>query len=131
MSCLNLQGSSVEEDSSYFHVFLEAFPLVYQTFYKATCEIEQNSTIINDLHMRVLSLDELNTIGITQNFRQLETSDLIDNVLLIITRNTDHGLSCKKSRIIFVNEREFFCITTVKEFFPTIDSIQYEKGGRN
>ena len=68
-SCLNLQGSSVEEDSSYFHVFLDAFPLVYQTFYKATCEIEQNSTIINDLHMKVLSLDELNNIGFTQKFR--------------------------------------------------------------
>ena len=81
--------------------------------------------------MKVLSLNELNDIGTTQNFRLLENSDLIDNAFLILTRNTAHGLSCRKSKILFVNGREIFCTTTVKEFFPKIVSIQYEEGGRN
>ena len=130
-SCLNLQNSFVEEDFTHFHVFLEAFPLVYQTFYKVTCEIEQNSTIINALHMKVFRLTELNNVTTTQHFRLLEKSDLIDNAFLILTKSTAHGLSCKKSTILFVNKKEIFCTTKVHEFFPDIASIQYERGGRN
>ena len=77
--------------------------------------------------MKVLRLTDLTNVTTTQHFRLLEKSDLIDNTFLILTKSTEHGLSCKKSTILFVNKKEIFCTTEVQEFFPDIASIQYNK----
>ena len=130
-SCLDLRNSFVEEDDKHFHVFLEAFPLIYDTYYKVTCEIEENSTVINNLHMKLLHLTDLSNTTSTQQFRLLQKTDLVDNTFLIVTKGTEHGLSCKKSTILFVNQKEIFCTTKVREFFSDISSIRYEQGGRN
>ena len=81
--------------------------------------------------MKVLNLAELNKMEDVQEFRLLQDSDLIDGILLIVTKNTDHGVSCTKSTILFVNKQEFFCSQIIENFFPEIKAIQYELGGKN
>ena len=96
-TCINLQDIDIENAETYFNLHLQVAPLEYQNVFKISCAINQtNTSIINDLHLKIFSLKSLRLLHAQENFRPILDSDLLDASIIIVHSDTSFGLSCQK-----------------------------------